>query len=106
MSSTIEIGVPFPHGETIGGFADEQTPTGLVRKYWDGQFILHEGKWHCQFIGEDDQPTGLIGVADTPREAFDQLVERWTITNGGVESPFLRSILPTMRAELDAAGLV
>ncbi len=85
---------------------DLPTPQGLIRQYWDGQFILHEGKWHCQFIGEDDRPTELVAVADSPREAFEGLVSRWTLANGGVESPLLRHILPSIRAELDAHGIV
>jgi hypothetical protein len=103
---TEDTGGPFPHGEVIGGFLDIETPTGLRRVLWDAQLLLHEGRWWAVLLDELDQHTELRASGDTPREAFERLVRYWTIANGGEESPAMRQMLPAMRAELDAAGVV
>lgn len=75
---------------------------GWVEEVWEGEFQWDRpsGKWKFIFVGEGDQLSDIEGVGDTPQEAFESLVTRWTILNGGVESPTLRYILPALRADL------
>ena len=82
------VNEPWPHGEIFGG---EDTAK------WYGQFAIRHGKWFFSFLDENDEPTEMYGVGDTPREAFERLVFEWTFRNGGVESNNLRRILPGMR---------
>lgn len=118
---------PFPHGELIGGYIDtwheapkyrgrlsagpgpvpdeERILAGLIRHKWYGLFQFEKPLWKCYFTDEEEAPyLSLFGAGETPRKAFEQLVSAWTFANGGVESPYLKAMLGSMRSEMDAYG--
>ena len=102
----------FPHGEVFGGSAILEEASGArhgfakhkVKKEWYGLFERKENQWTMTYM-DGIYLTHIVGVGETPREAFDSLVDRWTFLNGGVESPTLRAILPGLRLKLDEVGL-
>lgn len=105
MDSRLQSDRPFPHGTVFGGYDDIRTKTGLVRIKWECTFELEAGNWHAIYMGEMDMKTDIRATGDTPRQAFESLVNRFIILNGGVETPTMSVLLPQMRAELDAFGL-
>lgn len=89
---------PFPHGETFGGEAVLRTERGdLALHVFYCKFELDSGKWKAAFLAEGELPTDIFGAGDTPRDAFEQLVSRHTLLNGGVATPLLQRILPSLR---------
>lgn len=86
---------PFPHGEIFGGNDTAD---------WYGQFAFRHDRWFFSFLDENEQPTTMYGVGDTPKEAFERLVFEWTFRNGGVESANLRAILPLLRTYFNEDG--
>lgn len=75
------------------------------RTDWFGRFKKDAGKWFMTFLDDSDGDTELFGVGDTPREAFESLVSRWRILNGGVDSTELHQHLESMRMILAEHGL-
>lgn len=112
---TDTIAPRFPHGYEFGGASiiDEVSgarhgfATHKVKKEWYGLFEqVSDGRWLFTYImGPAGDKTDIVGIGDTPRDAVESLVQRWTILNGGVESPALRNILPMIRDQLDEVGL-
>lgn len=98
----LEETVPFPYG-AIFGFTYH--PHGKPEVDWYGRFKLDAGKWFMTFLDGSDGDSELFGVGDTPREAFESLVSRWTLLNGGVQSPALHQHLELMRGVLAEHGL-
>jgi len=77
---------------------------GWVRTVWAGEFSFSGGQWHFTYLAEGDLTSDIVGHGDTPREALDSCAIRWTLLNGGVESPALRHILPRLRAQFEEDG--
>lgn len=94
---------PFPSGERFG-FAYHPN-TSRDRVIWEGRFLLANGQWFCTFQDASGGDTELFGQGDTPREAFESLVSRWLLLNGGTASPLLYQHLPAMRELLKEHGL-
>lgn len=65
-------------------------------------FDWDNGMWVCSYVS-DDTVTDIAGAGITPLEAFEQLISRWTILNGG-ESACLRHILPDLRSVFEEDG--
>lgn len=86
---------PFPHGQ-IFGVEDGAS--------WFGQFAFRHDKWFFSFVDENDEPTEIYGVGDTPLEAFERLVFAWTFRNGGVESSVLRHHMTELREHFNSDG--
>lgn len=88
---------PFPAGCEIGGYEDtHMIRGGIIRTHWWCIFDYDAGTWLCNYV-HDETTTDIQGAGETPRAAMEQLVNRWTLLNGGVESPTLRALLPRMR---------
>ena len=92
---------PFPSGQ-IFGF--DWYPAGQRTRWWC-RFLIATGQWFATFLDESDGDTELFGQGDTPREAFESLVGRWLLLNGGVASPALHQHLVLMRGVLSEHGL-
>lgn len=72
---------------------------------WGGRFRYSKetGRWRFYFIDERDNDTELFGEGETHKDAFESLVQRWTILNGG-ESKNLHNILPLLRQAFNDEG--
>lgn len=103
--SKLDFGPDFPEGFMLGAKYEFQTRTGLVVTNWWCEFVRDAPGWKAVYLVEEDYHSELFGIGDTPRAAFESLVTRWTLANGGVESPMLRRTLPYMRQQLDEVGL-
>lgn len=96
---------PYPHDVEIGGIHEFQTRRGdWEAVHWWCRFEhLDGGKWACHYLAGLDPVPGLSGTGDSPREAFESLINRWSLTNGGY-SEALAALLPGMRAMFSEDG--
>lgn len=95
----IKAPVPKAPGDLhiIGGFIGEVD--------WWCQFeFLMADKWKAHFLDEADNWTELEGEGSTPKEAFDSLVERYKIMNGGGASYVMRRIVPVLESAFTEDG--
>ena len=97
----------FPDGEIFG--VDRyvyDSPSGLVAGMWNCKFEeLSTGQWRCVYVDQTDEETELFSVGDSAREAFEMLVNKFVVLNGGY-TPTLGANIHNMRARLDEAGVV
>lgn len=114
MNATDPTVHQWPQGHEFGGSTITRELSGgqkgfgthMVKTEWYGFFDrIDDGRWSFEYLaGKDGMKTGLYGVGDTPREAFESLVSRWTMTNGGLPSKAMQVIIPDLRAELERKG--
>lgn len=114
LAKRIDGVVNFPNGEAIGGWALERRQEGnkrpeMVKVNWWCLFEQVGEKWlaHYAVPGHDSvvvSNPAIDATGDTPREAFEALVSKWSFMNGG-ESNAMRELLPQLRQELTDAGL-
>jgi hypothetical protein len=98
---------PFPAGTEIGGYDDVyHEKGGIERTHWWCHFDYDEGIWLAYYVADEQVVADLFGAGGTPRAAFEQLVTRWTIANGGAESPTLRALLPVLRLVFEEDGSI
>lgn len=93
----------FPDGERFGGsiYGEKRGKYGkkqLTKVTWECEFSRTDGgRWLVTYVA-DEALTHIIGVGDTPREAFENLLARWALLNGGVQSDTIRELVPYMRS--------
>lgn len=97
---------PFPHDELFGGGKVFQRPEGdYVFQQWHCLFEWDSGSWLATYVDEREMKLPeLQGVGETPRDAFESLVHRFRLLNGGEETPALKHILPQLRAGFNEDG--
>ena len=106
MSNAPVVTPDFPHMQQFGASLILRQPEGdFAEQEFYCEFRHTEGVWLAIFMAGVDSPvTDLFGAGDTPRAAFEQLISRHTILNGGVTSELLRRILPTLRRYFTPEG--
>lgn len=98
-----QSGAPYPAGEEYGF---THTDTAKKEKHvWYCKFLFHSGLWFAVFLDGVGTETELWGDGDTPRAAFESLVARWFIMNGGPAGSLLNDYLPRLRETLQQQGL-
>lgn len=86
------------HDQSFGGAVGEES--------WEGKFLFLPGsaKWSFTILDKYDRLVpDLSGVGDTPKEAFEKLVERWFFLELG-GSEMLSQILPKLRQFFNEDG--
>lgn len=99
--TSIKAPVPKVPGDLriIGGFEGELD--------WWCQFeFLMADKWKAHFLDEADNWTELFGEGETPKAAFDSLVQRYKIMNGGTASYLMRRLLPKLESAFTEDGVL
>lgn len=88
--------------EIDGGiFGVEEDPAWVGRYKW----MPDQGLWRLTFLEWNGKDSSLYGEGKTHKDAFESLVSRWTILNGG-ESPLLRQRLPYLRKAFNDDGAI
>lgn len=96
-------GAPYPASEVFGFTHTDQV--ARQRHVWYCKFLYHAGRWFAVFLDGSGTETELWGDGDTARSAFESLVARWFIMNGGEAGSLLYEYLPSLRQNLDDSGL-
>ena len=105
-------GAEWPHGYFLRNaeVIDVRNHLGYKEKalFKFGVYFEKEAaRWNCYYAPEPPalvEQEELIGHGETARAAFENLIWKWTMLNGGVESDGLKIVLPDLRRELDAHG--
>lgn len=97
-------GAPWPSGEYFG--YELKNPAKAEKLQWYCRFLCTpEGYWFCTYQDGSLADTSLFGQGETPTEAFNSLVERFKVVNGGSLTPALQHYLPVLQQTLASEGL-
>lgn len=102
-------GQKYMDGVELGGYDDVDHHTGpvlgLVRyELWVRFNAEPDGRWRCTYLF-DVVPSDEFEVRDTPREAFEALIQRLIKVNGpAMNEPAMTEIIQACRTTLDNSG--
>lgn len=86
--------------------------------WWCAFFRLPDGRWECAYLRtepvpgyefdvaymDEEEQQRFSSVSDTPRGAFEALINMWEILNNGKVTEAMSEIVPACRVSLDNAG--